>query len=78
MSPATTWTEQSVASTSYMEAPTAPGSGSIEGYALFGLPIPISEGIAFADATASWTENSVAASSYTEMTVTATTWTEMT
>lgn len=75
--PATSWTEASVAATTYFEGGRSPVS--VDGYALFGMPIPIVDGIAFQDATASFTEASLSsATSYTETSMTATVWTEAT
>ena len=49
---------------------------SIEGFCLFGMPIPLYNGIAFADATSNFTEQSISATSMTEKTVSATSWSE--
>jgi hypothetical protein len=63
----TEFTECSGSAATYFEGMRAPGS--VEGYALFGMPIPIVDGVAFADATAAFTESSISSS---------TTWTEST
>jgi len=72
----TSWTELTVAVTPYVEGIPSPDSGTITGFALFGLPIPIDGGLAFGDTTVSWAENTVPLTSHTEMTVPLTTWTQ--
>ena len=74
MSPATSWSENSGTAPTWFER--VPVSSSVNGFALFGMPIPIVNGIAYASGEASWSENSVSAASYTEVSATAPTWTE--
>jgi len=74
MTPATPWTEMTAPATPYFEGIAS--SGEIEGFALFGFAIPISNGSSFADATTAYTEMSIPATAHTEMTVTSTPWTE--
>jgi hypothetical protein len=74
MSPATSWTEGSATAPSWFE--NVPASSRINGFALFGMPIPIVDGIAYTGGSASWTEASVSAASYVEGSATAPTWTE--
>lgn len=76
--PATSWTELTVAAAGFIKGVPTTGSGQITGFSLFGLPIPIDSGVAFADPTAAWSEMTVSATSYSEMSTPATTWTEVT
>ena len=72
---ATSWTEQSQTSSTWYEGLPGP---AIEGYALFGLPIPIEIGLSYSGVTSTWTEHSQSATAMTEMSQTASTWTEIT
>jgi len=74
---ATSWTEQSQsAGTSWYEG--LPGRGISDGFALFGMPIPLYNASPVADATSPFTEMSQSATAMTEMSQSATTWTEFT
>lgn len=72
----TTWTEKTAPETAYFEGIPSPLSGSIEGYAMLDIVIPISGGLAFADTTTAWTERTAPAASYSELTAPAVAWTE--
>lgn len=71
--PATNWTEASGTETTHFEGVRVP---TFDAYALFGMPIPVINGVGFSDATATFTEASVSAASWTEGSVAAQTWTE--
>ena len=74
MSPATSWTENSGSAASYFEGGSATAIG--DATILFGIVMPIVDGIGFAGAGASWTELSGSLASYVENSGTAPTWTE--
>lgn len=74
VTPATSWTEKSGTAPTYLEL--VPTSAQIEGFALFGMPIPLFNGVAYSSGDASWAENSVSAASYTEKSQSAPSWTE--
>jgi hypothetical protein len=75
MSPATVWTEASQAATGWIDGQT---SVLDDGFALFGMPIPLSGAIAVLDPNTPWTEASQSATSWVEASQAATVWTEAT
>ena len=73
--PATSWSENSVAASTFYEG--TPGAGTIDdGFALFGMPIPLSGALVWVTADATFTERTMSATSMTEQTLSATAWTE--
>ena len=61
---ATPWTERTATQVTCFEGRPGPGSGNITGFALFGMPIPISHGLSFADSSVTYAERSLASGTY--------------
>lgn len=75
--PGVTWTERPVTEVTYFEGQLNTGTIS-QGFALFGMPIPVDGGLVWSDPTASYTERTVPSTTFTEKTVAATTYVERT